>query len=76
MHGLRDIGISSPLEFEGNPPRYERVLHLPSTKLEDSFHVNKRAFEIFKTKSFPSKWGTYIEGIVMQGSDIVFSPSG
>jgi hypothetical protein len=32
--------------FEGNPPRLEKGLYLPSTKLEDSFHVNKKTFEI------------------------------
>jgi hypothetical protein len=51
MRGLRDIGISFTLVFEGNPPRNERGLHLPSTKLEDSFHVNKSTFEISMTQS-------------------------
>jgi hypothetical protein len=76
MHGLRDIDISFVLVFEGNPPRHEKGLYLPSTKLEDSFHLNMKTFEIFMTKSFPSKWGTSTKGMVMQGSDIVFSPSG
>jgi hypothetical protein len=46
MHGLRDIDISLMLVFEDNPTRHEKNLHLPSTKLEDSFHVNKKTFEI------------------------------
>jgi hypothetical protein len=46
MHGLRDIGITLALEFEDNPPRHEKSPHLPFTKLEDSFHVNKKTFEI------------------------------
>jgi hypothetical protein len=51
MHELRDIGISFALVFEDNPPRYEKYLYLPSTKLEDSFHVNMKTFEIFMTQS-------------------------
>jgi hypothetical protein len=51
MHGFRDIDISFALEFEGNPPRYEKVIYLPSTKLEDSFHVNMKTFEISMTQS-------------------------
>jgi hypothetical protein len=57
MYELRDIDISFTLEFEDNPPRYERGLHLPFIKLEDLFHVNKRTFEISKTQSqFHQKW--------------------
>jgi hypothetical protein len=52
MHELRDIDISFSLEFEDNPPRYERIIHLPSTKLDDLFHINKRTFEISKTQSY------------------------
>jgi hypothetical protein len=51
MHGLRDIGISFALVFEDNPPRYEKDLYLPSTKLEDSFHINMKTFEISMTQS-------------------------
>jgi hypothetical protein len=76
MHGLRDIGISFVLVFEDNPPRYEKDIYQSSTKLDDSFHVNMKTFEISKTQSFPSKWGTSTERMVMQGSDIIFSPSG
>jgi hypothetical protein len=46
MNGLRDIGISLTLVFDDNRPRHEKNLYLPSTKLEDSFHVNKKIFEI------------------------------
>jgi hypothetical protein len=50
--------------FEDNPPRYEKGLYLPSTKLEDSFHVNMKIFEISMTQSHfyrngvppPKKW--------------------
>jgi hypothetical protein len=41
MRELRDIGISFALVFEGNPSRHEKCIYLLSTKLEDSFHVNK-----------------------------------
>jgi hypothetical protein len=75
MHGLQDIGISFTLEFEDNPLTYERGLHLPSTKLENSFHVNKRTFEISKTQSQFHQNGTSTEGMVMLGKDIIFSPS-
>jgi hypothetical protein len=51
MHGLRDIDISFTLVFEDNSPRYEKWLYLPSTKLEDSFHVNIKTFEISMTQS-------------------------
>jgi hypothetical protein len=34
------------LVFEDNPSRQEKGLHLPSTKLEDSFHISKKTFEI------------------------------
>jgi hypothetical protein len=44
---VRVIGVSLAPEFEGNPPWYEKRLHLPSTKPEVSFHVNKKTFEIF-----------------------------
>jgi hypothetical protein len=47
MHGLQDIGISFALIFEDNPPRYEKGIYLLSIKLEDSFHVNMKTFEIF-----------------------------
>jgi hypothetical protein len=46
MHRLRDIGISFAFEFKDNPPRHEKDIHLPSTKLENSFHVNEKTFEI------------------------------
>jgi hypothetical protein len=49
--GPRDIGSSPALEFEDNPLRYEKNLHLPSTKLEDSFHVNKKIFEVSMKQS-------------------------
>jgi hypothetical protein len=48
---LRDIDISFTLVFEDNPPRYEKGVYLPSIKLEDSFHVNMKAFDIFMTQS-------------------------
>jgi hypothetical protein len=51
MHGLQDINISFALMFEGNPPRHEKDLYLPSTKLEDSFHVNMKTFDISMTQS-------------------------
>jgi hypothetical protein len=51
MHELRDIGISFALKFEDNPPRQEKDLYLPSIKLEDSFHVNKKTFEISMKQS-------------------------
>jgi hypothetical protein len=51
MHELRDIDIFFTLVFEGNPPRHEKDIYLPSTKLEDSFHVNMKTFEIFMTQS-------------------------
>jgi hypothetical protein len=47
MHELWDIAISFALVFEENPPRYENDVYLPSTKLENSFHVNMKTFEIF-----------------------------
>jgi hypothetical protein len=37
--------------FEDNPPKYEKCIYLSSTKLEDSFHVNMKTFEIFMTQS-------------------------
>jgi hypothetical protein len=37
--------------FEDNPPNYEKGIYLPSTKLEDSFHVNMKTLEIFITQS-------------------------
>jgi hypothetical protein len=49
MHGLQDIDISLALVFKDNPPRHEKKLHLPFTKLEDSFHINKKTFEVFMT---------------------------
>jgi hypothetical protein len=39
------------LVFEDNPPRHEKNIYLLSTKLEGSFHVNKKTFEIFKKQS-------------------------
>jgi hypothetical protein len=53
--------------FEDNPPRYEKGLYLPSTKLEDSFHVNMKTFEIFIIQSHfyrnvvrpPKEWLCY-----------------
>jgi hypothetical protein len=51
MHGLRDIDISFTLKFESNPLRHEKYLYLPSTKLEDSFHVNMKTFKISMTQS-------------------------
>jgi hypothetical protein len=51
MYGLQDIGISFVLVFEGNPSRHEKGIHLPSTKLENSFNVNKYTFEIYMTQS-------------------------
>jgi hypothetical protein len=51
MHGLRDIDISFALVFEGNSPRHEKCIYLPSTKLEDSFHVNMKTFDISMTQS-------------------------
>jgi hypothetical protein len=51
MHELLDIDIFCVLVFEGNPPRHEKGIYLPSTKLEDSFHVNMKTFEIFMTQS-------------------------
>jgi hypothetical protein len=76
MHGLRGIDISFTIVFEDNPPRYEKELYLPFIKLEDPFHVNMKTFEISMTQSFSLKWGTSTKGMVMQGSDIVFSSSG
>jgi hypothetical protein len=38
------------LEFEDNPSRHEKGLHLSSIKFEDLFHVNKKTFEIFMKK--------------------------
>jgi hypothetical protein len=53
MYELQDIDISFTLEFEDNPPSHEKGLHLPSTKLEDLFHINKKTFEIsMKQSSF------------------------
>jgi hypothetical protein len=46
MHGLQNIGIYFALVIEGNPPMHKKGLHLPSTKFEDLFHVNKYIFEI------------------------------
>jgi hypothetical protein len=37
--------------FEDNPSRYEKGIYLPSTKLENSFHINKKTFEISMTQS-------------------------
>jgi hypothetical protein len=51
MHEVRDIGISFALMFEDNPLRCKKDIYLSSTKLEDSFHVNMKAFEIFMTQS-------------------------
>jgi hypothetical protein len=51
MHQIRDIVNSFTLVFEGNPPRLEKGLHLPSTKIEDSFYVNKKIFEISMKQS-------------------------
>jgi hypothetical protein len=51
MRGLHDIGISLALKFKDNSPRYEKNLHLPSTELEDSFHVNKKTFESLMKQS-------------------------
>jgi hypothetical protein len=39
------------LVFKDNPLRYEKDLYLPSTKFEDSFHVNMKIFEIYMTQS-------------------------
>jgi hypothetical protein len=39
------------LVFEGNPIRHEKDLHLSSTKLKGSFHVNKKTFEISMKQS-------------------------
>jgi hypothetical protein len=39
------------LVFDDTPPRHEKDLHLPSTKLDDSFHVNKKTFEISMKQS-------------------------
>jgi hypothetical protein len=39
------------LAFEGNPLRLEKGLHQPSTKFEDSFHINMKTFEIFMKQS-------------------------
>jgi hypothetical protein len=77
MHELRDISISFALVFKDNPPRYEKDLYLPSIKLDDSFHVNMKTFDISMTQShFHRNGSTSTEGMVMQESDIVFSPSG
>jgi hypothetical protein len=46
-----EVDISLALEFEDNPSRHEKSPHLPSTKLEDSFHVNKKTFEISMKQS-------------------------
>jgi hypothetical protein len=51
MHGLRDIDISFALVFEKNPIKYEKGIYLSSTKLDDSFHVNMKIFEISITQS-------------------------
>jgi hypothetical protein len=51
MHGLRDIDISFALVFEGNTPRHEKGLYQPSIKLEDSFYVNMKTFDISMTQS-------------------------
>jgi hypothetical protein len=51
MYELQDIAISFSLVPEDNPPSYEKDLYLPFTKLEDSFHVNMKIFEIFMTQS-------------------------
>jgi hypothetical protein len=51
MHGLQDPDISFTLVFEGNTPRHEKGIYLPSTKLENSFHVNMKTFDIFMTQS-------------------------
>jgi hypothetical protein len=51
MHGLRDIDISFTLVFECNLPSHEKGLYLPSTKLEDSFYVNMKTFDISMTQS-------------------------
>jgi hypothetical protein len=61
---LRDIDISFTLVFEDNPPKYEKCQYLPFTKIEDSFHVNMKTFEISMTQSHlhqngvppPKKW--------------------
>jgi hypothetical protein len=37
--------------FEDIPPMHKKGLYLPSTKLECSFHVNMKTFEIFMTQS-------------------------
>ena len=51
MHGLQDIDISFAHVFEDNPLRYKKVIYLPSNKLDDSFHINMKTFEIFMTQS-------------------------
>jgi hypothetical protein len=51
MHDLQDIGIFFTLVFEDNTPKYEKCLYLPSTKLEDSFHINMKTFEISMTQN-------------------------
>jgi hypothetical protein len=51
MHMLRDIDISFTLVSEGNPPRHDKDIYLQSTKLEDSFHVKMKTFEISMTQS-------------------------
>jgi hypothetical protein len=52
MHVLQDIDIYFTLMFEDNPPRYEKCLYLPSTKLDNLFHVNMKIFEISMTQSY------------------------
>jgi hypothetical protein len=39
------------LVFEDNPPRYEKGIYLPSTKLENSFHINMNTFKISMTQN-------------------------
>jgi hypothetical protein len=48
---LQDIDISLALVFEDNFLKHEKIIHLPSTKLEDSFNVNKKTFETFLKQS-------------------------
>jgi hypothetical protein len=61
---------TNTLEFDGNPPRHEKILHLPSTKHEDPFHVNKKTFEIFMKQS-SVRCGVFVT-IVFHSSQLSF----
>jgi hypothetical protein len=39
------------LVFEENPIKYKKGIYLPFTKLDDSFHINMKTFEISMTQS-------------------------